>query len=98
MSSKAGRPARNVGMLKRLCAFAVGVFAPTALLAQGASSTPFGPTAVVCGTEVVPQAQPPAGSGPVVYLIAPCWEAQGNQTLVEPATYLYYIKLQPSRP
>ncbi len=43
-------------------------------------------------------AQPPAGSAPVIYLVAPCWEAQGNQTLVEPATYLYYIELRASLP
>ena len=98
MCLKAGRPARNVGMLKRLCALAVGLFVPTALFAQGASSTPFGPSAVVCGEQVAPSAQPPAGTGPVVYLIAPCWEAQGNQTLVEPATYLYYIHLKASSP
>ena len=41
---------------------------------------------------------PPAGSATVLYLVAPCWEAQGNSTLVEPATYLYYIQLKPSRP
>ena len=58
-----------------------------------------GPPVTVCGTPVAsPVAQPPAGSGPVLYLVAPCWEAQGNQTLVEPATYLYYIQLRGSQP
>jgi outer membrane protein insertion porin family len=53
----------------------------------------------ICGQTVPPPVSlPPAGSGPVVYIIAPCWEAQGNQTLVEPATYLYYINLKPSEP
>jgi outer membrane protein insertion porin family len=53
----------------------------------------------ICGQPIpAPAALPPAGSGPVVYLIAPCWEAQGNQTLIEPQTYLYYIQLKGSRP
>ena len=43
---------------------------------------------------------PPAGSGPVLYLIAPCFPAQGNVSTVEPQTYLYYMQLfkQPSQP
>src|SRR5579885_3489918 len=50
----------------------------------------------ICGQPIPPPSTlPPAGSGPVIYLIAPCWEAQGNVTLVEPATYLYYINLKP---
>jgi outer membrane protein insertion porin family len=60
-----------------------------------ASSNP----TTICGQPIPPPASlPPAGSGPVVYLIAPCWEAQGNQTVIEPATYLYYIQLKPSSP
>src|SRR5438094_8509081 len=51
----------------------------------------------ICGQPIPPPASlPPAGSGPVVFLIAPCFEAQGNQTVIEPATYLYYIQLKPS--
>jgi outer membrane protein insertion porin family len=56
------------------------------------------PAVTVCGTEARPAAQPPAGSSPVVLFIAPCFEAQGNQSLVEPQTYLYYIHLKASRP
>ena len=53
----------------------------------------------VCGQTIpTPAALPPAGSGPVVFLIAPCWPTQGNQTVIEPATYLYYIQLKQSRP
>ncbi len=53
----------------------------------------------VCGQPVpAPAALPPAGSGPVVYIIAPCFEAQGNASLVDYQTYLYYISLRPSRP
>jgi outer membrane protein insertion porin family len=71
----------------------------TPLLAQQPAAASFGPPATICGQAVgAPLAQPPMGSGPVVYLIAPCWEAQGNQTVIEPATYLYYIQLKASQP
>ena len=56
------------------------------------------PTVTVCGQQTRPAAQPPAGSGPVVLIIAPCFEAQGNQSVVEAATYVYYIQLKPSAP
>jgi outer membrane protein insertion porin family len=56
------------------------------------------PTVTVCGTETAPRAQPPAGSGPVVLFIAPCFEAQGNASVIEPQTYLYYIQLKQSQP
>ena len=49
----------------------------------------------VCGVPVPPPTTlPPAGSGPVLWQIAPCFEAQGNVTLVDVTTYLYYIQLQ----
>jgi outer membrane protein insertion porin family len=55
--------------------------------------------AVLCGVEVGPPARlPPAGSGPVIYQIAPCFEKQGNVSAVEPQTYLYYIRTRPSLP
>src|SRR5436853_419709 len=89
-------------MLKRLCLFGIVVFASAAtplLAQQQAPTSAFGPPTNICGTDVPsPVAQPPAGSGPVVYLIGPCWEAQGNQTVVEAATYLYYIQLKASSP
>jgi outer membrane protein insertion porin family len=56
------------------------------------------PSVTVCGVQARPAAQPPAGSTPVVLFIAPCFEAQGNQSVVEPQTYLYYIQLKQSRP
>ncbi|MCL4811631.1 MAG: BamA/TamA family outer membrane protein [Vicinamibacteraceae bacterium] len=52
-----------------------------------------------CGLPVpLPAKLPPAGSGPVVYTLAPCFERQGGASVIEPQTYLYYIKLRPSRP
>jgi outer membrane protein insertion porin family len=56
------------------------------------------PTATVCGQETAPLAQPPAGTAPVVLFIAPCFEAQGNQSVIEPQTYVYYIQLKQSTP
>src|SRR5262245_4855308 len=53
----------------------------------------------VCGSPIpAPAALPPAGSGPVVFQIVPCFEAQGNVALVDLQTYLYYIQLKPSAP
>ncbi|HEY8536713.1 MAG TPA: POTRA domain-containing protein, partial [Vicinamibacterales bacterium] len=53
----------------------------------------------LCGAPVPPPARlPPAGSPPVIYQIAPCFEKQGNQSSIEPQTYLYYIQTRPSQP
>jgi len=53
----------------------------------------------LCGQPIPEPAQlPPDGSGPVVYYIGLCFAAQGNVSSVDSETYLYYIKLQPSRP
>ncbi|MFN8062814.1 MAG: BamA/TamA family outer membrane protein [Vicinamibacterales bacterium] len=53
----------------------------------------------LCGQAVPPPRRlPPAGSNPVVYFIAPCFQKQGGSSVIEPETYLYYIQLRPSRP
>ncbi len=67
---------------------------PAAAPAQGE----VGPPVTVCGQQAQPRAMPPAGSGPVVLFIAPCFEAQGNASVIEPQTYIYYIQLKASRP
>jgi len=55
--------------------------------------------ATICGQPVpAPRALPPNGSGPVVYLIAPCFQAQENTSLVDFQTYLYYIQTKASQP
>src|SRR5262245_33331780 len=55
---------------------------------------PGGPI-TICGVSVPPPANlPPAGSGPVLWQIAPCFEAQGNVSLVDLQTYVYYIQLK----
>src|SRR5689334_7738567 len=76
---------------------AVPVRAQEPAAAAAAATT----SATICGQPVsAPRALPPANSGPVVYLVAPCFEAQGNTSLVDIQTYLYYmqIKDRTSRP
>jgi outer membrane protein insertion porin family len=69
--------------------------APTTAASGAAPANP----ATICGSPIPqPRALPPAGSGPVIYLIAPCFQAQGNTSLVDINTYLYYIQLKASRP
>ena len=56
-------------------------------------------SARICGQDVPPpSALPPAGSGPVLYLYAPCFEEQGGASVIDPETYLYYILLKRSQP
>src|SRR4249919_1628938 len=73
------------------------IAAPLAAQEQPAAATGL-PEANVCGQRRAPLAQPPAGSAPVVLFIAPCFEAQGNQSVIEPQTYVYYIQLKASVP
>ena len=57
--------------------------------------------AMICGVPIGPPVNlPPAGSGPVIYLIAPCFPTQGNVSTIEPNTYLYYMELakRPTQP
>jgi outer membrane protein insertion porin family len=52
-----------------------------------------------CGYTIGPPAKlPPAGSGPVVYQYALCFEKQGGTSVIDPQTYVYYIQLKPSQP
>ncbi len=91
-------------MLKcfRVCAALAVWLGAASVQAQepvAAAPAPVSNPQLICGQEVpAPRALPPAGSGPVVYLIAPCFEAQGGTSLIEPQTYLYYIQLKASRP
>ena len=53
----------------------------------------------ICGQPVPPpNFLPPTGSGPVVYLISPCFERQGGRSRIGPEAYLRDIQLKPSRP
>ncbi len=68
--------------------------------AATAAAQPSDPgAATLCGQPVpAPSQLPPAGSGPLVYLLGLCFPTQNNQSAVEPETYLYYLRLRPSRP
>lgn len=71
---------------------------PAVSAAQTPAPTPAA-GATICGQPVAPPSSlPPDGSGPVVYLLAMCFEAQGNVSTVGVETYLYYVQLKPSRP
>jgi outer membrane protein insertion porin family len=87
-------------MFKRvviLLGFGVLVAAP--LRAQAPPAQPAGGPAQICGNDVpAPASLPPADSGPVVYQLALCFDAQGGTSVIEPETYLYYIQLKPSLP
>jgi outer membrane protein assembly factor BamA len=53
----------------------------------------------VCGLPIPEPARlPPAGSGPVVYLVVPCFQKQGGFSVIDPQTYVYYMQLHGSRP
>lgn len=53
----------------------------------------------ICGQAIPPPLSvPPAGSGPVVYFISPCFERQGGRPRFSAGTYLQDIHLKPSRP
>ena len=53
----------------------------------------------ICHLPIPPPAQEPAaGTPPVIFHIVPCFETQGNVSMVEPETYLHYIQTPVSRP
>jgi outer membrane protein insertion porin family len=71
----------------------IGPIAPAA----AAQDQPRNP-ATACGIPLQPPAAlPPANSPPVVWQIVPCFEKQGNVTLIDPQTYLYYMQVQQRR-
>ena len=60
-----------------------------------ATAPPSSAPATICSQQVPPPSSlPPAGSGPVLWVMAPCFEAQGNISLIDAQTYLYYIQLK----
>jgi outer membrane protein insertion porin family len=53
----------------------------------------------LCDQPVPPPARlPAADSGPIVYALGLCFDAQGNVSAIDPETYLFYIRLRPSQP
>ncbi|OFW29923.1 MAG: hypothetical protein A3H97_03815 [Acidobacteria bacterium RIFCSPLOWO2_02_FULL_65_29] len=88
---------RSLARVIVLAAFAACLPVPSALAEQAQAPARPGPPAKVCTVDVPPPpaAQlPPASSIPVFWLVAPCFEAQGNVSLVDIQTYLYYIQSQ----
>jgi outer membrane protein insertion porin family len=70
------------------------VFAAASPAAAQGAAKPF----TFCGQTLAgPTTQPPAGSGPVVFQIGPCFSAQGNTYTVEPQTYLFYMQVTTKR-
>jgi outer membrane protein insertion porin family len=67
---------------------ALGCVGASSVAAQTAAGDATQPAAVL----------PPPGSGPLVRTIQIAFPAQGNVSMVEPQTYLYYIQTRPSRP
>jgi hypothetical protein len=63
-----------------------------------AQSQPVAASSIYGVAAPLPRALPPSTSGPVVYLISPCFERQGGRSRLEPETYLREIHLKPSRP
>jgi outer membrane protein insertion porin family len=97
MSAGVGVRARRV----RITLIAVTFFRLTSSVveAQPSASAATAAPGTICGLPVpAPAALPPAGSGPVVLAIVPCFEKQGGASVIEPQTYLYYIGLKPSQP
>ena len=88
MAAVAGAPVSAAGQI---------VPVPGAVLPVGA---PLPTTRLeVCDIPIPPPAAvPPAGSGPVVYQLIPCFEKQDNVSLVPPDTYVFYLRLPPSQP
>jgi outer membrane protein insertion porin family len=81
------------------CVLLLAAVPPVAAAQEPAPAASPAGSVTQCGQPVPPpRALPPAGSGPIVYTIAPCFQAQGGQSVIEPQTYLYYIQLKPSRP
>src|SRR5262245_48075693 len=51
-----------------------------------------------CGTAVsAPFNLPPPGSPPFVWILQPCFNAQGGFSTIENETYMYYIQLRTSQ-
>lgn len=53
---------------------------------------------LLAGQQQSPPPQPPADSPPLVRTIEITFPNQGNVSVIDPATYLYYIETKPSRP
>ena len=79
--------ARQAGALALLMCLMAIAAPPARAFEQDAAPAP---ATTMCGQPVAPPARlPPDGSGPVVYLLALCFSAQGNVSLVGTETDLH---------
>jgi hypothetical protein len=89
---------RTAPTLVALLAAGASIAAPRAM-AQAGRAPGLSQPAPVCGLSVpAPASQPAADSGPVVLAFLLCFEKQGGTSMIDPETYLYYIRLRPSEP
>ncbi len=81
-----------------LTALLVGSLAPAAAAQDQPRAAGAANPTTACDVPLQPPASlPPANSGPIVWQIAPCFLKQGNVTLIDPQTYLYYMQIQQKR-
>jgi len=73
-----------------------GLAMPGAQVQAAAAGVSTRPT--ICGLPVPIAKSPPPGSGPVVLAFGLCFSQQAGSSLIEPETYLFYIRLKPSQP
>jgi outer membrane protein insertion porin family len=68
--------------------------APAVETSSASVLTSTGRLPVCAGQQEVPppSSLPPAGSGPVIYQVVLCYPKQGNQSLIDAQTYLYYMQ------
>ena len=68
--------------------------APAVETSSASVLTSTGRLPVCAGQQEVPPptSLPPAGSGPVIYQVVLCYPKQGNQSLIDAQTYLYYMQ------
>ena len=93
--------ARHLGLLGLALTTLATAYPGAQALRTVTSSTQGQPVTAlsICGAGILrPGALPPPTSGPVVYLISPCFERQGGRPRLQPETYLREIHLKPSRP
>src|SRR5438093_7964628 len=99
MSSEGFRVLERLGVFSVLALLVVLMAAAPLRAQQPPGQAPAAAPTTICGQPIpAPRALPPANSGPLVYLIAPCFEAQGGGSVIDAETYLYYIQLKQSRP
>jgi outer membrane protein insertion porin family len=73
---------------------AVGARAQTPAGQTASPAKPVPGQEIVCGQQIpTPANQPPNGSGPIVLNIVLCFQKQGGYSVIEAATYQYYIQM-----